>query len=88
MDRGLFHHILPENRDKYLKNILRVLKPNSLVYLSVFSDKNPLGIGQLFTKELVEKIFGPDFKIKYFKGDPYPTDAPAHLLHFILTSIV
>lgn len=84
VDRGLFHYILPENRSKYLENILQVLKPKSLVYLFVFSDKNPLGIGQLFTKELVEKIFGSNFKIQYFKEDPYPTDAPAHLLHFIL----
>lgn len=84
VDRGLFHHILPQNRDNYLENILRVLKPKSLVYLSCFSDKNPLGIGQLFTKELIEKIFGPNFKILYFQEDPYPNDTPAHLLHFIL----
>lgn len=84
VDRGLFHHILPENRDKYLKNILRVLKQKSLIYLSVFSDKNPVGIGQRFTKEPVEKIFGSYFSILDFSQDPFPTQAPAHLLHFIL----
>ncbi len=39
LDRGLLHHILPENRKLYFENILRVLKPKSLVYLSVFSKK-------------------------------------------------
>jgi len=39
IDRGLFHHILPENRALYRKNILRILKPKSVFYLAVFSTK-------------------------------------------------
>lgn len=83
LDRGLFHHILPENRELYLKNIQRVLQKDAWIYLTVFSQKNPLGIGQLFNKELVEKIFAAFQTIK-FREDPYPSPAPAHLLHFIL----
>lgn len=84
VDRGLFHHVLPENRRKYLENVLRVLKEKSLIYLSVFSDKNSPGIGQLFTKKMVEKIFGDNFSVLSFREDLFPTEAPAHLLHFIL----
>jgi len=54
-----------------------------LIYISVFSDKNPVGIGQLFTKELMEELFGKNFTSIYYKEDPYPSDSPAHLLHFI-----
>ena len=82
VDRGLFHHILPENRPLYLKSILRVLKPGSYFYLSVFSKRNPEGIGQLFTEQLVEGIFGEGFSTLNFNQDS-PTKAPAHLLHFI-----
>lgn len=84
IDRGLFHHILPENHPVYFENILKVLKPESLAYLSVFSTKNPVGIGQLFTPELVDELFGKDFKTIFFEQDPFPTEAPAHLMHFIL----
>ena len=87
IDRGLLHHILPENRPIYFQNILRVLKPQSLIYLSVFSTKNPVGIGQLFTKKLVEDLFAKNFTIISFSQDPYPTQAPVHLMHFILERI-
>jgi len=82
IDRGLFHHILPENRVAYFDNILRVLRSESLIYISVFSDKNPVGIGQLFTKELMEGLFGKNFTSIYYKEDPHLSDSPAHLLHF------
>src|SRR3990167_3295994 len=84
IDRGLFHHILPQNREIYLQNILRVLKKKSLVYLSVFSKNNPVGIGQLFNKKKIEEIFGKVFSIVYFNEDPYLARASAHLMHFIL----
>ncbi|MEX0622184.1 MAG: class I SAM-dependent methyltransferase [Candidatus Woykebacteria bacterium] len=83
IDRGLFHHILPENRSLYLKNIRRVLKPKSYFYLSVFSDKNSPGFGQLFNQLLIEKIFGKDFTVLKCYEDPFPPYVPAHLLHFI-----
>lgn len=84
VDRGFFHHILPENRPLYFKNILRVLTPKGLLYLSVFSEKNPFGIGQRFSEKLVHQLFGEYFQTIFFSEDPYPTQAPAHLLHFIL----
>lgn len=84
IDRGLFHHILPISRSVYKTNILRVLKKHSYVYLAVFSTNNPQGIGQLFTKKLIEDFFHSHFSIIFFDQDPYPTEAPAHLLHVIL----
>jgi|SRR3989344_378477 len=87
IDRGLFHHILPKNRKLYFKNIFRVLKDNSFIYLSVFSLNNPEGIGQQFTEQKISDYFSPHFIIDYFAQDPYPTPAPAHLLHFILRRV-
>ncbi|MFA5136026.1 MAG: class I SAM-dependent methyltransferase [Patescibacteria group bacterium] len=84
VDRGLFHHVLVENRQAYLNNVVRVLKKKSVMYLAVFSDKNSMGIGQMFTKKSVSDLFGDRFSIVYFQQDPYPTSAPAHLIHFIL----
>lgn len=83
VDRGLFHHILPENRDLYFENIKKVLKPDAYVYLSVFSMENPEGIGQRFTKKDIEELF-KNFNIEYYNEDPLDNDAPAHLMHFIL----
>ena len=82
VDRGLFHHILPENRDLYFENIKKVLKPGAFVYLSVFSLKNPEGIGQRFSKKDIEKLF-KNFNVEYYNEDPEDNDAPAHLMHFI-----
>ena len=87
IDRGLFHHILPKNRKLYFKNIFRVLKDNSFIYLSVFSLNNPEGIGQRFTEQKISDFFSPHFINDYFAQDPYPTPAPAHLLHFILRRV-
>lgn len=83
VDRGFFHHILPENRSIYFKNILRVLAPKGLLYLSVFSEKSAFGIGGRFSEKLVHQLFGEHFQTISFSEDPYPTRAPAHLLHFI-----
>lgn len=84
VDRGLFHHILPENRPSYFKNILRVLKPRGLLYLSVFTMQNPAGIGQRFSRTLLDRLFGPHFVALAADLDPWPTAAPAHLIHLIL----
>lgn len=84
IDRGLFHHILPQNRSLYFENILRVLSDKSFFYLSVFSRRNLPGIGQLFSKKDVEELFGKNFSIIFSSSDALLSLAPAHLMHFIL----
>lgn len=84
LDRGLFHHIVPDNRPIYLSNIRRVLRNHAMMYLAVFSHRNLKGIGQRFDQRLIEKIFGQDFRIVVLEEDPYPTPAPAHLLHILM----
>jgi SAM-dependent methyltransferase len=82
VDRGLFHHILPENRQLYLDNIRRVLTPDAYMYLSVFSTRTGFADNR-FARHDIERLFH-GFAIVAFEEDPYPTQAPAHLLHFIL----
>ncbi len=84
IDRGLFHHILPDNRPLYFDNVLRILRPEGMLYLSVFSRRNHPGIGQRFSRSDVERGFGGVFEIARAVEDPWPTRSPAHLLHFIL----
>lgn len=63
-DRGCFHTLERKDRGKYLKNLLKFLEPKGKFYLGVFSDKNPPGPGPYrFSKEKIEKIFSPFFKI-------------------------
>ncbi len=85
LDRGLFHHILPENRSLYFDNILRVLKPRSYIYLSVFSTRS-VGEKNQFTRQDIEELY-TSFRIVAYEEDPYPTSAPAHLLHFIMERV-
>jgi len=87
IDRGLLHHIIAENRPLYFQNILRVLKPKSLMYLHVFSTNNPSTNGELFTPELVKEVFAPHFTVLSSSADPYPPKYPVHLLHFILERV-
>ena len=84
IDRGLFHHILPKNRDFYFENILRLLKKESLVYLAVFSEKNPKLVMQTFNYQLIERLFKEYFKIISTSEDLYPKTTFAHLSYFIL----
>lgn len=83
IDRGLLHHIVPGNYHLYFNNIVRVLKPGSLLYLEVFSTENEEGLGQhLFTMAEVARLFGDYFRVIASAADQQT--APAHLLHFIL----
>ena len=85
LDRGLFHHILPENRGLYFASVLRVLKPEALAYLSVFSTRSEREKNR-FTRQDIEELYA-NFRVVAYEEDPYPTSAPAHLLHFILERV-
>lgn len=87
IDHGLFHHILPENWKLYFENVTKVLRLKSLVYLSVFSSENPIGVGELFTPKSIKDLFGKYFSIISFAPDAYPTNTHLHLLHFVLERV-
>ena len=79
-DWGLLHHIMPENRDKYIENVHRVLKPKGN-YLSIcFNEKDTAfeGAGKyrqtslgtavyLSSEKELRELFGRFFKIIDFR---------------------
>jgi SAM-dependent methyltransferase len=79
-DWELLHHILPEDREKYVKNVYRLLNPGAQ-YLSVcFSEKDPQfgGVGKTRRTQLgtvlyfsseseIYDIFSPYFIIRELK---------------------
>jgi SAM-dependent methyltransferase len=40
-DWELLHHIFPEDREKYMKNVCRVLRPGALYFSVCFSEEDP-----------------------------------------------
>ena len=50
-DWEFLHHIFPEDREKYIKNVYNVLKPGALYFSVCFSEKDPqFGEGGKFRK--------------------------------------
>jgi len=41
-DWEVLHHIFPEDREKYVKNVYNILKPGALYFSVCFSEKDPL----------------------------------------------
>ena len=63
VDRGCFHHIKPELREKFVNGIARVLKKNGYYYLQAFSNVMKLNYGYTFSKQDIRNYFGEKFKI-------------------------
>lgn len=67
-DQGVFHHLRDEERDRYAREVARVLKPNGLLALRCFSDKIP-GSGQprrISSTDLLDTLL-PYFKLEQMK---------------------
>lgn len=64
-DRGCFHHIDPERRGEYAREVSRVLKPGGFLFLRCFSDKAAKGRGPhcIRRRELREAL-GETFRIR------------------------
>lgn len=84
IDGGLFHHIIPENRTRYLENVVRVLRNDGLFYLSAFGKNTDNEIGYHFSREEIETIFGKFFTVRAFAEDDIDPAAPFINLHFIM----
>ncbi len=56
VDRGVFHVLSPEDRPLYVEAVRRVLKPDGLLVLKTFSDKERSGYGpyRLSSREIRE----------------------------------
>lgn len=79
-DWEVLHHIFPEDREKYIKNVYKVLKPGALYFSVCFSEKDPqfggagkfrktkLGTTLYFSSESeIRDLFSPYFIIQELK---------------------
>lgn len=94
-DWELLHHVFPENRKKYVKNVHKLLNPNGK-YLSVcFSEKDPhfggqekyretpLGTTLYFSSEdELRTLFDPSFKIIELKTIEIRGKPVSHLANY------
>jgi len=79
-DQGCFHHILPQDRHKYAKNILSLLKPEGRFLLRGFSTemppsnsgKGPIRLSKQDILGTFEKYFVTE-KLFIFDNIPVPT---------------
>lgn len=64
-DRGCFHVLPPETREKYAQTVSRLLNPNGYLFLKPFSVENPeWEVGPYrFSKADLQDIFGNSFEI-------------------------
>jgi len=95
-DWELLHHIFPENREKYVENVYRILNPMGK-YLSVcFSEKNPQfgGLGKyretplgtvlyFSSEEELRCLFDPYFNIKELKTIKIIGKFAPHIVNFV-----
>lgn len=68
-DRGCFHVLAPEERNKYVKKVKSLLNKNGLLFLKCFSVKEK-GLTQgpyKFSKKDIEELFSKDFIIENVK---------------------
>ena len=63
-DRGCFHVLLPELREKYVNTVVNLLKPGGWFFLKTFSHLQPGTQGpNRFTPEQIRAIFGDQLHI-------------------------
>jgi SAM-dependent methyltransferase len=71
-DRGCFHVLSIDDRDKYVMTIKNILKDNGILFLKCFSDKEPHEEGPYrFSQDKIKEIFGNDFEILSIKETVY-----------------
>jgi len=95
-DWEVLHHIFPENRQLYIKNVYKILNPEAR-YLSVsFSEKDPAFGGQgkyrqtplgtvlyFSSKEELEALFKPFFQIIEIKTQEIRGKPRPHIVNYV-----
>ena len=79
-DRGCFHVLSPGDRQRYIRQIKRILKANGILFLKCFSDKEPMQEGPYkFSHDEIRDLFNVSFRIDSIKEtvyqgtlDPFP----------------
>lgn len=66
-DRGCFHFLDQTEREKYIQNLNKWMKPGSLFLLLVSSDKEPFRGPNQFSEQDLRDLFSKDFEIKSIK---------------------
>ncbi len=96
VDWSVFDHIEPENREKYIENLMRVLKPKAFFMLTVFSAKTGFMRGKrksyysgdayfrFFTEEEIRGIFGKHFEAIKVGESVSRIPPPIEFLHFLM----
>ncbi len=75
-DMGCFHHVEPEDRDKFISGVRRVLKSGGLYMLTCFSYQNGSAWNH-FTEQQLKEFFGEFFtfdEVRHYpsiEGDGY-----------------
>jgi len=62
LDMGCFHHIVPEDREKFVKGISRVLKKGGHYFMICFGGKNGR-YWNAFSEKDLERIFSPHLDV-------------------------
>ncbi|MFC1738832.1 class I SAM-dependent methyltransferase [Planctomycetota bacterium] len=95
-DWGLLHHILPEQRQKYVENVYRILNPQGKYLSLCFSEKDKvfegsgkyrktqLGSGLYFScEDELKKLFEPYFEIVDLRTVEISGKFEAHIFNYV-----
>jgi SAM-dependent methyltransferase len=71
-DRGCFHVLSVDDRNRYVSKVKNILKKNGILFLKCFSDKEMREEGpHRFSQDKIKVIFGKDFEILSIKETVY-----------------
>jgi len=74
-DRGCFHGISPDDRNRYVAKVKDIIKKEGILFLKCFSEKELREEGPYrFSPDKIKKIFGSDFEILSIKETDYSGD--------------
>ena len=71
-DRGCFHVLSADDRNRYVTKVKNILKKDGILFLKCFSDKEMREEGPYrFSHDKIKKIFENDFEIQSIKETVY-----------------